>query len=120
MGIYCYTMRKDVKEVNGMKIGRFAFAFKDGWGASQSRTAKRLYAFAEKARWELPDIEYIVQADNFNDAAKWELPVYKINKNVDSCMEEPRFYNEETKRFEAIVVGYLTKVGREFIFTKKD
>lgn len=60
MGIYCYTMRKDVKEVNGMRIGRFAYAFKDGWGASRTRTAQRLFSFAEKARDALPDIEYIV------------------------------------------------------------
>ena len=118
MGIYCYTMRKDVKEVNGMTIGRFEFAFKDGWDAHKTRAAKLKFAFAEKAREALPDVEYIVQCKNFNDAAKWELPVYKINKNTDFCYEEPRYYNRETDMCEPVIVGYLVKEGRNFRIKK--
>jgi hypothetical protein len=118
MGIYIYTMRKDVKEIAGMKIARFQYAYKDGWDSSRSKTAKRLHKMAENALDANPDIIYCITPDSFNNAAEYEIPVYQKEKMVDLFAEYPTVYNETAKEYVPKIVGYITKVGREFIFKK--
>lgn len=115
MGIYVYTMRKDMLEVADMKIGRFSYAYKDGWGASRTRTATRLMTMAERAQEAYPDLEYVVLADSFNRAKEYKLPIYRKQKCSDMCVEEPKIQNPNSPYdFKIEVVGWLTKVGRKF------
>lgn len=106
MGIYCYTLRKATIQVGDMTIGRTAYAFKDGWGASESARAKRLYAAAERARAANPDLEYVIMGD-FNDARVEPTPVFKVSKQLDSFFDS---------RAPGELVGHLSKVGRRFVF----
>lgn len=131
MGIYQYTMRKDAIVVDGMKIGRFQFAYKYGrdwqpggdtdtyiWFA-KTRTSRMkknravicLESAAKRARETLPDVEYFVSASSFNEAKKYKLEVHRCNVHMDQ-------YCEELVREIYPVVGYLTKIGRSYILEK--
>ena len=118
MGIYCYTLRKDVREVDGITIGRFQYAYKEGWGSSSSRTAKRLHAFAEKAVYANPNISYGICADSFNNAAENEIPIYELPDQCSAFLDQPRIFNRETLKTEVKVFGYLVKEGRSFKINK--
>ena len=121
MGVYQYTMRKDVLEVEGMKIGRFDFAYKLGrdWEPGgmtseyrngkyiKNRTVLMLEAQARKAREALPEVEYMVVCKKFTDASKYNLPVYEIGRTMDQFTEEL-----DHKR----LVGNLRMEGRKFVF----
>jgi len=120
MGMYQYTMRKDVLEIAGMKIGRFDFAYKLGrdWEPGgrtgeyrngkyiKNRTVLRFEAQAAKARSELSDVEYVVVSSAFNEAAKYGLEVYPIGKTLTQFTEEP----------PAQPIGTIKKIGKEFVF----
>jgi len=120
MGVYQYTMRKDVKEVDNMKVGRFAFSYKHGrdWQPGgetgiyrngkniSNRLVLLAEAHAKKAREKLPDIEYVVIADSFKDAARYELPVYVVPQDMYQFTEE--LYDAP--------VGFLILKDKKFSF----
>jgi hypothetical protein len=124
MGVYQYTMRKDVREVSGMKIGRFEFAYKlgrdwqpggqtDEWKNGKfvkNRIICMMEGKAEKARAELRDVQYAVICENFNEASEYELPVYEIGNTMYQFTEEL-----DPKR----LVGTLKKVARKLVFVPK-
>jgi hypothetical protein len=121
MGVYQYTMRKDSREVDGIKIGRFEFAYKLGrdWEPGgrtdmykngkfvKNRVVLSLEAKARSAREALADVRYVVVSNDFNDAAKYDLPVYEVGRVMYQFTEEL-----DSKD----LVGVLRKVGRVFKF----
>lgn len=130
MGIYVYTMRKDSIVVDGIHIGRFAFAYKMGrdWQpggktsiyiddkktgrlrAKMNRTVLMLEAAAERARNALPHIEHIVAIDSFKDIKKYgRTEVFKIPTDMEMFIEElPERH-----------VGYLIAEGKSFRYQPK-
>lgn len=112
MGVYVYTMRNDILEVEGKKIARFSYAYKEGWGARSTRTASRLHTFAERARANHPEVELCIGSDSFKDAEKYELPIYKINRRSDCFLDQPKVDHEDGYR--VVIVGYLVKEGRKY------
>lgn len=120
MGVYCYTRRKDKISVHGMDIVRFAYAYKEHWGSSSSRTVNRLHTLAEKAYDTTSECKFAVAADGFAKAKEYSLPIYQLsNQGITSFLEEPKCLNEETNKWEPKVVGYLRKIGRDYYITKE-
>jgi hypothetical protein len=116
-------MRKDFREVAGMKIARFGFAYKHGHGWEpggrsdeyskagkrlMNRTVLRFEAQAERARAALADAQYAVACRDFDEAANYDLAVYNIGSSEFQFTEE---LPSSTK------VGVLRKIGPKFVFS---
>jgi hypothetical protein len=112
MGTYVYTRRAETKNVDGVTIGRFAFAYKyshlDGWYPGGKNRAVRMMEYrAVKAAEKNPNVEFFV-VGAFDRAAACNSLVYQMPKDVEYFIEEPT---------DAKVVGTLQKVGRKYVFT---
>ena len=116
MGVYQYTLRKDTKIVDGVKIGRYAYGYKhsyfrhynqDRYAKMYNRLVGSVEAAAVRAFEENPDLEYAVIGD-WKYASEGEgLTVIKV-KNAS--------FADDTAKHE--FVGYLKKDGRKFKFVR--
>jgi len=116
MGVYQYTLRKDTKIVDGVKIGRYAYGYKhsyfrhynqDRYAKMYSRLVGSVEAAADRAFEANADLEYAVIGD-WKYASEGEgLTVIKV-KNAS--------FADDTAKHE--FVGYLKKDGRKFKFIK--
>ena len=114
MGMYQYTRRTETKTIAGVKLGRFAYAYKlsayDGWQPNSSRSNRTVRLFeshADRAYTKTKNVEFFVVADSF-DAAEFGngLPVFQITGEVSQfteCATDVGKY-----------VGTLKKVGKKF------
>lgn len=111
MGMYQYTRRTETKTVAGIKVGRFAYAYKlsayDGWQPNSGRSNRTVRLFesqADRAYGKTKNVEFFVVADSFNQAEHpVGLPVFRITGDVIQFTESAGEY-----------VGTLKKVGKKF------
>ena len=111
MGVYCYTLRKDVKNVDGLKIARYGYAYKDSFWCNDPvyrRTQARAHSFAERAYDNLiGEVDHVIIGE-WEYAEKDRLPIMKINKLPEYYIDSHKFLNGDYE-----VIGYLVKVGRK-------
>ena len=103
MGIYQYTCRAGSVDIDGLKIGRFSFAYKhsryDGWEPDARDSNKYVRMFESKARKarESSDTDlYITISGNLTKKNIWwwssrgfnKIPVYKLCKQCYQYTEE--------------------------------
>lgn len=111
MGVYCYTLRKDTKIVEGLKIARYGYAYKDRFWADGAfnRLTARAHSFAESAQYALKDSVDGVIIGEWEYAKNDKLPIMKV-KDLPSCHVDCNSFN----RGDYEIIGYLVKVGRKF------
>lgn len=120
MGVYVYTRRKGIKEVAGMKIARFAFAYKPwrGWSVPRGYNAMvgRMEAFAKSAAYDCPDAEHAIMGEwkeipDFSECdPRYFKHVFKIRKGQHTLIDDaPKEY-----------VGRLVKNARGEIAFEPD
>jgi len=113
MGVYQYTLRKDTKTVEGMKIGRYAYAYKHSNRAYECKPYRQRVniteAAGERAAEALPDLEYAIMGEWKHAVHPYDVAVIKLKKVVPSFADTI---------IPGEVVGYIYKVGRKFIFQK--
>lgn len=117
MGVYQYTLRKETKTVDGVKIGRYGYAYKhsyfrhynqDRYATMYNRLVGSVEAAADRAFEANADLEYAAIGE-WKYANEGEgLTVIKV-KNAS--------FADDTSKHE--VVGYLKKEGRKFKFVRK-
>ena len=117
MGVYQYTLRKETKVVDGIKIGRYGYACKhtyfrhsnhDRYAKMYNRLVGSVEAAADRAFEANADLEYAAIGEWKFASDPDGLAVIKVNT--------PSFA-DDTARNE--IVGYLKKEGRKFKFIKK-
>lgn len=112
MGIYIYTRRKDMKEIQGKKIVRFGYAYKDGWVRKQDRSVSRQLTMAEKAVDETQGATLGFRGDDWKYATHPDgIPLFEIHE-TESCHNDA-----DVSR---VYVGTLHKQGREFYIKWKE
>ena len=116
MGVYQYTRRAETKTVEGVRIGRFDFAYKlgscgwhpsnEGNWTSSNRTVKVMEAHAERALAKTRDVKYFI-IGKFNNLGKHfnRLPVYEIND-----------ISQFTEELGTPPVGWLIREGKSLRF----
>lgn len=106
MGVYCYTLRKGTREIDGMTIGQSAYAYKCHWGDYDSPYVKRMLAAGRRAREAQPDLDLIIMG-HFHNIRDCDTPVFKVSTHMssylDGCNPGP-------------VVGHLRREGRKLRF----
>jgi hypothetical protein len=112
MGVYVYTRRAETREIDGKTIGRFAFAYKchsywrgDPGYASYQRRVALTESLGERA-CGARDVRLAIVGD-FKDAASDRLPVFSVSPNLSS------YYDTSSP---GPVVGYIRKVGRQYVY----
>jgi hypothetical protein len=114
MGMYQYTRRTETKTIAGVKIGRFAYAYKlsayDGWQPASrrsNRTVRLLESHADRAYNKTKNVEFFIVADSF-DVAEYPtgVPVFQITGDVIQFTECASDVGK--------LIGTLKKVGRKF------
>ena len=112
MGVYVYTMRSQVIEAGGQRIGVYKFAYKplQGWDEppSYARMVWRLNAAASKARAKNKGVTLFVAGDLADDRVAEGLPVYEL-PNADAAV-----YDDVV--FDRPPVGSLVKEGRRWTY----
>lgn len=109
MGVYQYTLRKGTKDVDGLTIGRYAFAYKLSNRLHETGPYKRMAAIkeaaAERAADAQPDLMFAIVGDwPTKDDAR---TVFRIDRAYASFAD----YHAPGD-----VVGHLMKVGRGYKF----
>lgn len=112
MGVYVYTMRSQVIETGGERIGVYKFAYKPlrSWDEppAYARMVGQLHAAASKAREKNKDITLFVAGDLADDRVAEGLPVYEL-PNADAAV-----YDDVA--FDRRPVGTLVKEGRRWTY----
>ncbi len=110
MGVYCYTLRKQTRQIDGVTIGRTAYAYKDHWDAYRSPFVARQHAAAERARNANPKLTRVIMGD-WKYAATEPLPVFEISEGLTAFMDH---------KSPGPVVGYVTKSGGRYRYKAVD
>lgn len=100
MGIYQYTLRSATKDVSGVRIAQYRFAYKHGWDVESSPVVQRKLSAADRAAEKLrhEGVELAVHGDWYDGQ-----PVYQLYALISDFTEELR---------TAPVVGHLCKDSR--------
>ena len=124
MGVYQYTRRSDTKTIDGLKLARYAFAYKlgcDGWFPSNTSwyskvngSVKRIEAFACRALEKTKDCDFFIVADSFNPEYATEtvgIPVFRISDRYRDAYQ----FTEEASDI-GVLCGYLYRRGKKIRF----
>jgi hypothetical protein len=119
MGVYVYTLRKNtIKAIDNdigapIDIGITAYAYKCSYngGGRYERLVARQRASAERARDANPNLVLVTfgSPKDYDFSREGKMEVYRVKPTLTS------FYDTEAPGEK---VGYLTKTGRKFVFTR--
>lgn len=108
MGIYVYTLRKNPIKTIDMEIAQYAFAFKDGWGASSTAKAQRQLAAGERASDHIGKNRYFVLCSDpkeIGEKKQYSVMQYlrdeDLPSNIDDCLGD-----------WCKPVGHIVRIGR--------
>lgn len=111
MGVYVYTMRAEVREIDGVKIGQFKFAHKPfrGWDAPKGfeLAANAQINAGENAKRANRDIQLFIASD-WKVSPGEKLPVLSIPNAPGAAYDD--------LLFNGPVAGHVFKVGRKWKF----
>ncbi len=111
MGVYIYTRRKDVREIDGLKIVRFSYAYKPGgYRYNDSSVEKRLLAAGERAAKATADVEYFFMGQWPDIKGSEEVAFYPVGPSVSAVVDDaPR-----------TPVGYIFRQGKKLCVRMRD
>lgn len=85
MGIYCYTLRSNTRELAGMKIAQYKFAYKESlrqYSGGYGRMVALAHAAADRAESKVGEFEYFIMGDW--SPRSYKIPVYHKEGNLPS------------------------------------
>jgi acetone carboxylase gamma subunit len=113
MGIYTLTLRAATKVIDGVEIGHYGFAFKNGWDwhydssvGSIKRRVRSLYAKAEAAAHKNRNVRHFIGYEFSKIAENEPAAVYATSKVHDVIVEE----------IPGVLVGHIHRNGRKLSF----
>lgn len=115
MAIYWNTIRSETKVIDGIEIGRYSYAYKESWSynnypGGRGQRVRAAESRAEDALHKNRNVRHFVFADSFADATEDGYSVWRINREPSLSIS--------TIPNDAVMVGYLRKEGRRFVFRR--
>lgn len=110
MGIYVYTLRKNPIKVAGMEIARYGYAYKEGWGASETAKARRLVSSGYRAQEEVGHLDLYIQCSDVKDIG--EKREWMVMKRNAPCLLAS--FDDEIRG--DMPVGYLVRRNHKLVF----
>jgi hypothetical protein len=111
MGVYCYTLRKPTKTVDGIVIAQYAYAYKDHFFDKQTRHEALMHAAAERALSANYNVKHVVMGDWKYVESDEGLTVYAVSGLKEYFLDGGPIPNTIGE------VGTLRKVGRKLVLT---
>jgi hypothetical protein len=115
MAIYWDTIRSETKVVDGIEIGRYAYAYKESssqrnYPGGPGRRVSLAESHASDAQHRNMKVRHFVCADSFKTATEDGYWVWQIDRDPPlSLCSIPK---------DALIVGYLRKEGGRFVFRR--
>lgn len=111
MGIYIYTLRKGLIKTADVDIARYSYAYKDGWGASETAAVKRKCAAADRAVEAIGHCKYFIVCTDVKSIG--EKKEWILMQNTRKTL--PADYNDSAKEDWCKPVGYVVRRGKKLV-----
>ncbi len=104
---YIYTIRSETRNISGLNIGRYSFAFKESYSTKLAKESPAMY-HAENAKSQNKNVRHFIVADSFSEAARDEYAVFEI-------ASEPNAKIYDAMLPKAVKIGTLVKRAGRFV-----
>lgn len=115
MAMYWDTIRSETKVIDGVEIGRYSYAYKESssdrnYPGGPGRRVSAAESLAANAQYKNKTVRHFVCADTFTTATEEGYWVWQIDRDPPLTLSGiPK---------DALIVGYLRKEGRRFVFRR--